>query len=213
MGFIPDMAYLKDTIHSEDVSNFKSLDETRGKDGGYKTKVGTDFMEYRWTDIPRFTDVEKAIFVNEILGVGYPHELPKVELPKTEVKVEPIVARTDSSQKESAGAKGESIEDQKKAEVSPEQLSTLPSPLSSQKIQQPTIIPQTQQEPIMQLSSGKTTVMAGEGGAAAMTSLPAGTHADKSLEEMEKDLNAMEEQLRKLGGARGEAIDQKSAIV
>jgi hypothetical protein len=210
MGFIPDLAYLKDTIHGEDVSNFKSLDETRGKDGGYKTKLGTDFMEYRWTDIPRFNDVEKALLQNEILGVGYPHELPRIE-PKTEVKVEPIIARTaDSSQKES-GPKGESIEE-KKPEISPEQpssltqqTSTLPPPLKQQPIQQ-------LQEPI-QVTSGKTTVAAVEGGAVAMTTQPAGTHVEKSLEEMEKDLDAMEQQLRKLNRGGAEPDQQKSAIV
>jgi len=64
----------------------------------------------------------------------------------------------------------------------------------------------------VQATSGKTTVVAGESGIAAMTTQPAGTHAEKSLEEMEKDLDAMEQQLRKLGGARGES-EQKSAIV
>jgi len=103
----------------------------------------------------------------------------------------------------------------KKLEISPEQAqtSTLPPPLSSQKIQQPSTIISTQlQEPVQAPSGKTTTVVTGETGIAAMTTQPAGTHAEKSLEEMEKDLDAMEQQLRKLGGARSET-DQKSAIV
>jgi hypothetical protein len=218
MGFIPDSAYLKDTIHSEDISGFKSIDETRGREGGFKTKVGSDFMEYRWMEQPKFTTVEKALLENEILGVGYPHELPKVEQ-KADLKVEPVI-KADSSQKESS-QKGESAEE-RRLEVIPEQPShldtdhlsvtqnTLPPPIISQAIQQPQQQQHHQQQQPSQLSSGRTTVAAGESGAAAMTSQPSGMPAEKSLEEMEKDLDAMEQQLRKLN--RPEA-DQKTAIV
>jgi hypothetical protein len=222
MGFIPDSAYLKDTIHGEDISNFKSLDETRGRDGGLKTKVGSDFMEYRWLEQPRFTEVEKALLQNEILGVGYPHELPKVESKATEstLKVEPVVAKTDSSQKESSH-KGESVEE-KRPEVSPEQPSqletdhlsvshgTLPPPITSQRTQQQPQ-QQQQQQPAQFSSSGRTTVATGESGAAAMTSQPTGMPVEKSLEEMEKDLDVMEQQLRKLNPA--EHGQQQTAIV
>lgn len=190
-------------------------------------------MEYRWTDIPRFADVEKALLQNEILGVGYPHELPRAE-PKIDVKLEPIATKPESSnikaeqvEEEEDEEERPEIEERPKSVVTPLEVTrekepvgqgqTLPPPISARDQEyervQPRGIDEMQAQEPRQISAGQTTIATGESGTAAISSQPAGMPVPQSLEEMEKDLDAMEEQLRKLNMGGDVDQQQKSAIV
>jgi hypothetical protein len=105
MGYIQDKSYLKDRIHHEDSTNLKSFNDISNRTG-YKIKLETDSVEYRFINPLVLKDQERSTIIREIIGNVYPHETP-ITSTFDEKRYDPGVRRDEEERIESYGERNE----------------------------------------------------------------------------------------------------------